>query len=89
VKTQRPQLQRCTSLASLPRFKLCLEICAGGVHDQLWQKNPVEETAEIENVTSKFGDLGITTRRFWAKSIPSVERELHCVDYLAALGENE
>jgi hypothetical protein len=24
-----------------------LEICAGGVHDQLWQKNPVEETEEI------------------------------------------
>jgi hypothetical protein len=24
-----------------------LENCAGGVHDQLWQKTPVEETAEI------------------------------------------
>jgi hypothetical protein len=24
-----------------------LEICAGGVHDQLWQKTPVEEMEEI------------------------------------------
>src|SRR6476659_7381173 len=42
-----PQSQRCTSLASLPRFKLSLEICAGGVHNQLWQKTPVEEMEEI------------------------------------------
>jgi hypothetical protein len=34
-------------LASLPRFKLFLENCAGGVHNQLWQKTPVEETTEI------------------------------------------
>jgi len=27
---------------------LSLEICAGGVHDQLWQKTPVEETGEIK-----------------------------------------
>src|SRR5579862_8192151 len=50
VKTLRPRSQRCTSLASLPRFKLCLKICAGGVHDQLWQKMPVEETGEISFV---------------------------------------
>jgi hypothetical protein len=48
VKTQLPQSQRCTSLASLPRFKLFLENCAGGVHNQLWQKTPVEETKEIK-----------------------------------------
>jgi hypothetical protein len=39
VKTQLRPLQRCTSLASLPRSKLCLRSCAGGVHNQLWQKS--------------------------------------------------
>jgi hypothetical protein len=29
---------------------LFLENCAGGVHNQLWQKTPVEETKEIKNV---------------------------------------
>jgi hypothetical protein len=27
---------------------LFLENCAGGVHNQLWQKTPVEETKEIK-----------------------------------------
>jgi hypothetical protein len=42
-KTQLRRSQRCTSLASLPRFKLSWEICAGWVHDQLWQKPPWKE----------------------------------------------
>src|SRR5579864_9156147 len=47
VKTRLRRSQRCTSLASLPRFKLFLKNGAGGVHDQLWQKSPVETNERI------------------------------------------
>src|SRR5579864_4580367 len=47
VKTRLRPSQRCTSLASLPRFKLFLKNGAGGVHDQLWQKYPVETNERI------------------------------------------
>jgi hypothetical protein len=29
---------------------LCLKVCAGGVHDQLWQKMPVETNRRIARV---------------------------------------
>jgi hypothetical protein len=31
-----------------------LENCAGGVHDQLWQKSPVEEMEEFARVDYLF-----------------------------------
>src|ERR1700704_5067220 len=47
-KQQLRPSQRCTSLASLPRSKLSWEICAGWVHDQLWQKPLWKETLRSE-----------------------------------------
>jgi hypothetical protein len=59
-----------------------LEICAGGVHNQLWQKMPVEDTVEI-----------ILTA---LRNEPPKEKRLGCrssgtrlVDYLPLLGENK
>src|SRR5579864_3761120 len=53
VKTRLRRSQRCTSLASLPRFKLFLKNGAGGVHDQLWQKCPVETNERITRLESR------------------------------------
>src|SRR5208283_1969024 len=50
MKTQLRPSQKCTLLASLPRSKLCLKNCAGGVHDQLWQKMSVETNIEFARV---------------------------------------
>src|ERR1700704_6643140 len=49
-RTQLRPSQRCTSLASLPRSKLSWEICAGWVHDQLWQKPLWKEIKECARV---------------------------------------
>src|ERR1700757_2499776 len=85
VKTQLPQSQRCTSLASLPRFKLFLEICAGGVHNQLWQKTSVEETGE------SLTDRNFPSCAFVNCVVRAVCRYLQArrVDYLLRLGENK
>jgi hypothetical protein len=49
-----------------------LEICAGDVHNQLWQKTPVEETAEFKLSHRKLimGDNGLR-----ARPVPSVKRK--------------
>src|ERR1700716_1785233 len=90
-KTQLRPSQRCTSLASLPRSKLSWEICAGWVHDQLWQKPLWKEIKECSCGDSRPGcPVG--------RSSTCVLR--HCgmlsptnhparVDYTGAVSENE
>jgi len=67
---------------------LFLENCAGGVHDQLWQKTPVEEMAEIvESICFYLVAFVsfVVLVWFWPFSLLlGVTR----VDYLALLGEN-
>jgi hypothetical protein len=66
---------------------LFLENCAGGVHNQLWQKTPVEETKEIKNVGT--AALGCPVEQ--SSTAPASDLEncfVRRVDYLSLNGEN-
>src|ERR1700733_2486321 len=83
MKTQLRLSQRCTLLASLPRSKLCLKNCAGGVHDQLWQKRLWKETPEVREL---FSPIHSWSRR------PRSEERVHRVtafDYRPHSSENK
>jgi hypothetical protein len=74
---------------------LFLENCAGGVHDQLWQKTPVEETKEIKILirndfvgTAALGCPVERTRRLLRRILQTASF-LARVDYLSLNGENK
>src|ERR1700730_17222542 len=77
-RTQLRPSQRCTSLASLPRSKLSWEICAGWVHDQLWQKPLWKEIKECARVDYRGavsendgGSFPHSESKFWLRGILS------------------
>src|SRR5712671_2700226 len=87
-RTQLRPSQRCTSLASLPRSKLSWEICAGWVHDQLWQKPLWKETQEVRVGTG----LSSRAKRDWhCSSLRQTEplQDSARVDYPGAVSEND
>jgi hypothetical protein len=69
---------------------LFLENCAGGVHDQLWQKPLWKETEEIKNVGT--AALGCPVERSSTAAASELENwfglTARRVDYLSLNGEN-
>jgi hypothetical protein len=71
-------------LASLPRSKLSLKVCAGGAHDQLCQNVPVERNTRIHE-----------ERLYFANAVAHAQTEIAAspvrprVDYPGNVGENE
>jgi hypothetical protein len=71
---------------------LFLENCAGGVHDQLWQKPLWKETEEIKNKNVGRAALGRPVERSSTAAASELENwfglTTRRVDYLSLNGEN-